>query len=180
MKLLNFRNKKIPVISIIVLVVLVYIVYLSLSNNIPSETDFQANEKFSPLDISLRDQQKGKLVNWLKENSDIAVKKEIIICQDTSHAPSILYKDIAEATEEGLGIRITYYDVPWTEIIPALIEGKCDTIFDLSISEERKKHILFTEIVYPGRDQAIAVSKDNEQLLGMFNSIIAELKLIIR
>ncbi len=180
MKLFNFRNKKILVILIIISAVLGCVIYFSLSNNnLPPETDLQVREKFLPLDFSLEGQQKELLVSWLKENSDIAVKKEITICQDRFYVPSVLYKDIAEAIEEGLGIKITYYYVPWPKIIPALSERKCDAIFDLTISEERKELILFTEPVYPGRDQAIAVSKDDDLLVGMFNSIIAELKLII-
>ena len=180
MKSFNFKNKKILIISIIILAVLGCVIYFSLfNNNFPSETDIQVREEFLPLDFSLEGQQKELLVSWLKENSDIAVKKEITICQDRFYVLSILYKDITEAIEEGLGIKITYYHVPWSKIIPALDEGKCDAIFDLTISEERKELILFTEPVYPGRNQAIAVSKDDDLLLGMFNSIIAELKLII-
>ena len=180
MKSFNFKNKKTFIISIIISVVLGCVIYFSFSNNIPSETDSQTKEKFSPLDFSLENQQKESLVNWLKENSDIAVKEEITVCQDRFYVPSVLYKDIAEAIEEGLGIKITYYYVPWSKIIPALDEGKCDAIFDLTISEERKELMLFTEPVYPGRDQAIAVSKGDDSLLGMFNFIITELKLIIR
>jgi hypothetical protein len=181
MKLFNFRNKKILIISIIILVILGCAIYFSLSNNkVPSETNLQIKKQFSSLDFSLGDQQKELLINWLKENSEIAVKKEIIICQDIFYIPSVLYKDIAEAIEEGLGIKITYYYVPWAKIIPALIEEKCDAIFELTISEERKGLILFTEPVYPGRDDAIAVSKGSDSLLEMFNSIITELKLIIR
>jgi len=180
MKLFNFKNKKILIISIIILAVLGCVIYFSLyNNNLPPETDSQAEGKFLPLDFSLEGQQKELLISWLKENSDIAVKKEITICQDRFYVPSILYKDVAEAIEEGLGIKITYYYVPWPKIIPALGEGKCDAIFDLTISEERKELMLFTESVYPGRNQAIAVSKGDDLLLGMFNSIITELKLII-
>jgi len=182
MKLFNFRNKKIFVILIIVLATLGCVIYLSLpSNNLPSKTDIHQDKKeFLLLDFSLEGRQKELLVSWLKENPDIVVKKEIIICQDRFYVPSILYKDIAEAIEEGLDIKITYYYVPWPKIIPALSEGKCDAIFDLTISEGRKELILFTEPVYPGRDQAIAVQKGDDSLLKMFNSIITELKLIIK
>jgi len=181
MKLFNFKNKKVFIISIVILVILSGAIYFSLSNNkVPSEMESQIKKKFPPLDFSLMDEQKESLINWLKENSDIAVKKEIIICQDRFYVPSILYKEIAEAIEEGLDIKITYYYVPWTKIIPALVEEKCDAIFELAISDERKELMFFTEPVYPGRNQAIAVSKGDDLLLEMLNSNITELKLVIK
>ena len=180
MKLFNFKNKKILIISIVILGILSYAIYFSLSNRVPSDMESQIKKKFPPLNFSLADQQKESLINWLKENPDIAAKKEIIICQDRFYVPSILYKEIAEMIEEGLDIKITYYYVPWTKIIPALVEKKCDVIFELAISDERKELMLFTEPVYPGRNQAIAASKDNDLLLGMLNSIVAELKLVIK
>lgn len=182
MKLFNSKKTIFFIaLSITVLAVLSFLLYsYFFKDDLSADLNREDREEFQFLEVKLDEQEKEVLINWLKENSGIAVKEEITICRDKFYWPSPLYQDIAEAMEKGLNIKINYYHVPWYRIIPPLIEGQCDAIFELTVSEERRKNIDFTEPVYPGREQAIAVSKENNALLEMFNSIVNQLKIILR
>lgn len=57
--------------------------------------------------------------------------------------------DIAHAICDEVGMECEIQQTEWDGIIPALLEGKCDTIIaSMSITEERKKQIDFTVKYY--------------------------------
>jgi ABC-type amino acid transport substrate-binding protein len=74
----------------------------------------------------------------------------------TPHYPPLAYKfsgqlvgmevDFANQLGKDLDKQITFVETPWSEIIPALVEGKIDIIMSgMSITEERLKLVSFTE-----------------------------------
>jgi ABC-type amino acid transport substrate-binding protein len=87
------------------------------------------------------------------------------------HYPPLAYKfrgqmvgievDFANQLGKELNKQITFVEIPWSEIIPALVEGKIDIIMSgMSITEERAQLVSFTEPYMQIGQMALVRTKD--------------------
>ncbi len=111
--------------------------------------------------------QKSKDTSW----DDIKSKGKFIVGLDDSFPPMGFRDekgqivgfdiDMAKAVAEKLGVKVEFKPVDWDGVILSLNNKDIDVIWNgLSISEERKKQIDFSE-VYLQNKQIIVVQKDS-------------------
>jgi polar amino acid transport system substrate-binding protein len=73
--------------------------------------------------------------------------------------------DLAEDVGRGLGKRMQFVDLPWEQLIPALVNGDIDVIMSgMSITAGRKQKISFTEPYLHIGQMAITRIKDIQKL----------------
>jgi len=171
-------NKKIKTISIIMILVIFGLSIVFFLNQQILTTKKQISTKQRP-SLALTQDQKQILIQWLKERPDLGknVEKELIFCYDPTIDYPEIYKDLMKILNNGLNVKIVELYVPFHETLPALDKNVCDVGLGITPTEERKKWAAFSDSIY--QDEALAVNKDNKDLLNMLNLLIGAVKSIL-
>lgn len=75
--------------------------------------------------------------------------------------------DFAHQLAKDLGLELTFVELPWTGLIPALTEGRVDVIMSgMSITEERSKLVDFTQPYLRVGQMALIRKADYQRLRG--------------
>lgn len=70
--------------------------------------------------------------------------------------------DIIKAICKKIAFECSFHNYPWDSLITGLKMGKFDAIYGgMTISEERKKHVLFTDIIYTASNSILSKTTQN-------------------
>ena len=104
------------------------------------------------------------------------IKKEgqLKVCTSAGYAPFEVKTDkgkwvgfdieMFELFVKRIGVKLNMVDMLWDGIFPALLSGKCDFITGgMSITEQRKKVINFSDTIYKSGNSLVISSRDKEK-----------------
>lgn len=112
--------------------------------------------------------------NKTGELEKIKTRGELKVCTTAGYAPFEVktskgkwvgfdIKMLDDFSKE-LNVKLNMVDMRWEGVFPALLSHKCDLIAGgMSITEERKKVIQFTDVIYKSGNSLVVLSRDKKK-----------------
>jgi len=115
-------------------------------------------------------------LNALEKNilSEIKENGELRVCTTAGYAPFEVKTSkgkwvgfdikMFEEFSKKLGVKLSMIDMRWEGVFPALLSKKCEFITGgMSITDERKKVIHFSDIIYKSGNSIVILGKDEKK-----------------